>query len=44
MTFNPDTFLYAVAVFLFVLGGCPTGSRFNFTSWGFAALTLTLLV
>jgi hypothetical protein len=36
--------LYITAVVFFIIAGCPTGSRFGFQWFAFAALTLTLIV
>jgi len=41
---TPHTVLYLVAFVCFIIAACPTGSRFRFDCFAFAALTLTLLV
>jgi hypothetical protein len=44
MVLNLHGVLYLTAFVCFLIAACPTGSRFRFECFAFAALTLTLLV
>lgn len=44
MTLNLHGVLYLLAFVCFIIAACPTGSRFNWMCFAFAALVLTLLV
>jgi len=43
MTMNLHALLYLVAFVFFIIAACPTGSRFRFDCFAFAALVLTLV-
>lgn len=36
--------LYLAAIVFFIIAACPTGSRFRWECFAFAALTVTLMV
>lgn len=44
MVLSLHALLYLLAFVFFIIAACPTGSRFNWMCFAFAALTLTLLV
>lgn len=44
MVLNVHVLLIFLAFVFFIIAACPTGSRFNWMCFAFAALTLTMLV